>query len=91
MDRTDSPAIKMRLSRDGGISWPEDTEISLHQSDLSSQTRDKKSLQDTWTELGQYSLGLPQPALLADGCILVVYYAGSANDSTSILWMVVKA
>ena len=80
----------MRLSGDGGDSWPESTEISLHQSDLSSQTRDKKSLQDTWTELEQYSLGLPQPALLANGRILVVFYAGSSNELTSILWAVVK-
>jgi len=90
VDRTGSPAIKMRLSRDGGDSWPESTEISLHQSDLSSQIRDKNSLQDTWTELEQYSLGLPQTALLASGCILVVYYAGSSNELTSILWAVVK-
>jgi hypothetical protein len=90
VDRTGSPQINMRFSDDHGASWPQSSQILLHESGLSSQTLDKVSMADTWTELGQYSMGLPQSALLTNGGILVVYYAGERNDLTDILWSVVR-
>jgi hypothetical protein len=89
VNRTESPRIEMRFSNDGA-NWPEHSRIDLHTSDLDSQTLDKSSMADTWTELGQYSLGLPQAALLANGDVLVLYYAGLSNNQTDIHWCVVR-
>ena len=87
VDRTGPPVIKMRISSDCGITWPDNTEIVLHQSGPGSQTWKKKSMQDTWAEMGKFSVGLPTTALLENGDVLVVYYSGLHTDQTDVRWV----
>ena len=43
-------------------------------------------MQDAWTEMGAFSVGLPATARLAEGDVLVVYYAGPETDLTDVRW-----
>ena len=87
VDRTGAPEIKMRLSRDGGRTWPEDTQMTIAQAEGGSQSESKHSTQDAWHEMENFSIGLPQTAALPDGGFIVVYYAGSHTDRTGIHWV----
>jgi hypothetical protein len=86
VDRTGAPQIKLRLSDDGGRTWPDASESTLYGLDAASQSRRKDSMQDAWAEMGRFSVGLPATAPLPDGGLLVVYYAGPDTDLTSIEW-----
>lgn len=86
VDRTGSPAIKMRVSRDNGRAWRDETELIIYALKLGSQTVKKESMQDAWAEIAKYSVGLPFTALLHNGDILVVFYTGPENDVTDIHW-----
>lgn len=90
VDRTGPPAIKMRRSTDGGRSFPDGTEITIHESALPKQEGEKETMQDAWAEMEKFSLGLPCTAPLPDGGILVMYYAGPKTDVTSVLWAVIR-
>ncbi len=91
VDRTDVPTIKVRASGDGGRTWPEATEVVIDRAVVERQTRDKRVMQDAWAEMGEFSLGLPDTALLPDGDLLVVYYAGPRTDLTDVRWARVRA
>jgi len=91
VDRTGSPAIKLRLSGDGGRTWPQSSEMTLYQAQLPAQTERKGSMQDAWSEMAKFSVGLPATTALANGDLLVVYYAGAETDHTSIEWVRVRA
>jgi BNR repeat-like domain len=90
VDRTQAPAIKLRVSSDGGKTWPPATETVLYQARLGPQSGTKGSLQEAWTEMERFSLGLPATARLPDGDILVVFYAGPEPDLTDICWLRVR-
>ena len=87
VDRGGPPAIKARVSRDGGRTWPTGTEVTLYDSAAGSQTRRKRAMEDAWAEMGQFSVGLPATAPLPGGEVLVVYYAGPRADHTRIEWV----
>jgi hypothetical protein len=87
VDRTAAPAIKLRVSSDGGKTWPDTTEMTLYQPELASQAGKKSSIQDAWSEMERFSLGLPATARLANGDFLVVFYAGPGPDLTDIRWL----
>jgi len=86
VDRTASPVIKLRVSKDRGRTWPNETEMIVYQAEVASQTKAKSTMQDAWAEMGKFSVGLPATAPLPDGDVLVVYYAGPATDQTDIQW-----
>jgi len=86
VDRTSNPVIKMRLSEDGGSTWIQNSELIIYGSQTETQTWDKRTMQDAWSEMGKFSTGLPTTAILPDGSILVVYYSGYHNDLTNICW-----
>lgn len=86
VDRSGVPQIKMRASRDGGRTWPEDSEISIEQAQMPNQNRQKNSMQDAWSEMAAFSLGLPATAVAPNGDTLVVYYSGASTDRTDIQW-----
>ena len=90
VDRSAGVQIKARISSDGGLSWPEAGELTIH-GDRASETVEKDSMQDAWTEMGRFSIGLPATAALADDRILVVYYSGPNTDLTHIEWALVSA
>ncbi len=91
VDRTVGAQIKARVSHDGGVTWPQEGEIVLAGDDFVQQTADKDSMQDAWTEMGKFSLGLPATAALGEDRFLVVYYAGPETDLTHIEWALVQA
>jgi hypothetical protein len=86
VDRINTPVIKARVSKDGGRTWPKATEIMISQSTKVSQTQNKRTMQDAWSEMGKFSIGLPATARINDREFLVVYYSGSHTDETSVLW-----
>ncbi len=91
VDRTGPPVIKMRISSDNGKRYPDNTEIIIYRAETKAQTWNKRSMQDAWAEMGKFSVGLPATALLPNGDILVVYYAGPIPDHTDIQWVRVCA
>ena len=87
VDRTNEPVIKCRLSTDGGRTWPEDTQLLLHGTDLETQTWKKQDMKDAWAEMGEFSVGLPDTAPLSGDEFLAVYYAGPRTDLTDVHWV----
>jgi len=85
VNRTAEPAIEWRISSDGGKTWPENSGGTIYRASMS-QTKEKGTLQKAWTEMEQFSLGLPATAKLLNDEILVVFYAGPKADLTSIRW-----
>lgn len=90
VDRTGAPAIRVRRSEDGGRHWPEDSVLTVYASQGVSQTREKQTMGDAWSEMYDFSVGLPHAARLPGGGALVVYYAGPKTDATGIRWAVVR-
>jgi hypothetical protein len=86
VDRAGAPAIRCRFSADGGRTWPESTRLSIYESGLAGQTVAKSGMNDAWSEMGKFSVGLPATAALPNGDILVVYYAGPGADRTNVMW-----
>jgi hypothetical protein len=91
VDRSGAPQIRMRASKDGGRTWPEESQIVLAQPALATQTREKHTMQDAWAEMADFSLGLPATALARNGDAVVVYYAGPSTDQTDVKWIRVRA
>jgi hypothetical protein len=91
VDRTRAPRILLRTSEDRGRTWPQRSEIVLHESDLPLQTALKSNMNETWAEMNRFSLGLPAATLTDEGDLLVVYYAGHEPDLTAIHWVRVAA
>ena len=87
VDRSATPIIKLRVSSDGGRTWPEATELILDDRLNKEQEGNKASMQDAWSEMAAFSVGLPTTAGLTDGSILVIYYAGPATDHTGLYWV----
>jgi len=87
MDRTSRPILKARVSSDGGATWPDATEAVLFDRGPENQTVKKGSMQDAWSEMGKFSLGLPATAALPGGEVLVVFYNGPTTDRTSIQYV----
>lgn len=87
VDREGTPLIKLRASSDGGRSWPRDTEVILDDSAARAQQGSKSGMQDAWSEMGKFSVGLPRTAALPEGDVLVVYYAGPETDHTGVHWV----
>lgn len=90
VDREAEPILKLRVSSDNGNTWPGDSERELFRLPARTQTEQKSSMQDAWSEMMKFSLGLPTTALLANGDVLVVFYAGPHNDDTDIHWMRIR-
>ncbi len=89
VNREGAPSIRARISTDG-IHFPAESELIIHDSAARSQTVKKDNMQDAWSEMGKYSIGLPDAVLLPDGDILVVFYSGDHHDQTSVHWARIK-
>ena len=86
VDRTTAPAIRCRISDDGGRSWPNESTLSIYETTLDAQTTSKGDMADTWAEMRKFSVGLPATAALPNGDFIVVYHAGKIADHTDIRW-----
>ncbi len=84
IDRTGSPTIKVRKSIDGGITWPEESELTVFDSEQMKQDKEKSSMSEMWSEMYRFSVGFPSIAVTTEGNLLVCYYSGGDTDSTSI-------
>jgi hypothetical protein len=82
VDRSGAPEIKMRVSHDRGRTWLADSEIVLERPQLANQSLQKSSMQDAWSEMAAFSLGLPATAVAGNGDIVAVYYSGLSTDQT---------
>jgi hypothetical protein len=91
VDRTAAPTIKCRTSADGGRTWPAETERVIHDRALHTQTRVKRSMQDAWSEMSAFSIGLPDAVELPGGDVLVTYYSGDQADLTDVRWARLRA
>ena len=91
VDRERVPVIKLRVSADGGRTWPQATELALDDRLERAQQGGKASMQDAWSEMAAFSLGLPTSTRLPGGEVLVVYYAGPKADHTGLYWVRVGA
>ena len=87
VDRRGTPAIKLRLSPDGARTWPASTELVLDDRLNRAQQGGKSSMQDAWSEMAAFSVGLPTTVGLPEGDVLVVYYAGPRPDHTGLYWV----
>ncbi len=91
VDRTATPAIKLRISDDDGASWPDDTELTLYDSEKQPSTSGKRDLKKAWSEMYEFSVGLPTITETASGDIVAAYYAGPEADQTGIEWVRISA
>ncbi len=90
VDRFGVPSIKMRISSDDGRTFPAETESTMYRINGSIQKKEEGSIQNAWAEMEKFSIGLPITALLHNGDILVLFYAGSETDKTDVRWVRVK-
>ncbi len=86
VDRTAIPAIKLRVSSDGGHTWPAETELEIYRHDGKSQSVPNVDMNEAWNEMTAFSVGLPDTVGLPDGNVLVTYYVGPTTDHTAINW-----
>lgn len=86
VDRQGPPKIKLRLSADNGQSFDPNTDLVIYDRAGDSQTITKApgTSADAWAEMEAFSVGLPDAVRLSDISILVVYYAGTDRDHTSL-------
>lgn len=89
VDRTGEPIIMARLSADGGKSFPEQTNITIHQR-TSGHRLQTRSHEEAWEEMFAFRLGLPDAVLLPGGDVLVLYYTGDDPDHTDVEWVRIK-
>jgi hypothetical protein len=90
VDRERTPTIMLRVSEDGGRTWPGTSAQVLDDCLAQAQQGDKGSMQEAWSEMAAFSLGLPTSAGLPDSEILVVYYAGPKADHTGLYWVRIR-
>lgn len=86
VDRSGAPKITVRRSEDNGVTWPDKNTLVVYDSAGATQTREKSSMQDAWSEMYAFSVGLPSVAPLPGGGGLLVYYAGPETNATGIHW-----
>jgi len=82
VDRHGTGTIDARLSADGGASWDGTPPLTVysHASAVEGSGRLEK-----FTDWDKWDFGRPQAALLPDGDVMVVYYAG-VGQRTGIHW-----
>lgn len=91
MDRTAKPALKLRLSRDGGLTWPPESERTLDDFGHLMRAVGHSTMQDAWAEMGAFASGLPATSRTRDGGLLIAYYAGPHTDHTDIHWILLPS
>jgi len=87
VERGKVPELKARVSLDGGVRWPAESERLLAASQSRNATLDKDGMGDAWEEMFAFSMGLPATARCQNGDMVVVYYSGEHPDQTSIEWI----
>lgn len=82
IDRSITPTITVRTSRDRGISY-EDA-LVIYQSEMPKQDSRMISMNDAWEEMVKFSVGHPNLLYLGNKEVLAYFYAGDHCDQTEI-------
>src|SRR5262249_10656805 len=80
VDRDRPGTLRLWQSPDGGGSWPESECLTVHAHEERaqlSQGRDNIDFKQYWEDMGKWSFGHPAIRPLADGQVLLAYYAGT--------------
>jgi hypothetical protein len=83
VDRNISRTIKLYETKDGGMSFESSEPLTVYSAD--SGCPEDGSLNEQLVEMGNWCYGLPSGCLLADGTVMITYYAGN-DKSTDIKW-----
>lgn len=92
VDRDQPGTLTLWQSLDGGVTWPSDTRLVVHQhAELAqlSQGREQIDFAQYWEDMGKWSFGHPAIRRLSDDRLLLAFYAGSP-DRMSIHWARVR-
>ena len=82
--RHDPPSLRALLSADGGQTWDREGELVFYAKDLArreSGMQGKRDFGDYWADMNIWTFGHPAVVQLANGELMVAYYAG---DSTAM-------
>jgi len=82
VDRGQSGTLALWSSPDGGVTWPHADRFVVYTHDeraALSQGRDHIDFKQYWEDMGKWSFGHPAARLLADGRLLLAWYAGSPD------------
>jgi len=92
VDRDQPGTLTLWQSPDGGITWPNDARLVVHQqAELAklSQGRENVDFAQYWEDMGKWTFGHPAIRRLSDDRLLLAFYAGSP-DQMSIHWARVR-
>ena len=81
-------AIMAAESPDFGRTWDAASATVVYRSehDEEAGSRAGRALVDTWSDMTEWRYGHPRAALLADGTVFVVFYAGATSSVTDVRW-----
>jgi len=88
VNRTQPGTMSLWCSPDGGVTWPEEERLIVHTHDERAALTQGPSHIDFnqyWEDMGRWSFGHPALRLLADGHLLLAWYAGTP-ECMSIHW-----
>ncbi len=88
VDRGRPATMTLWTSADGGATWPASDRCVIYTHDeraALSQTGENVDFKQYWEDMGKWSFGHPAIRSLADGRLLVAWYAG-APDCMSLRW-----
>lgn len=88
IDRTSSPVITVRTSRDHGRNYEES--LVVYKRSLDKQDSRNISMNDAWDEMVKFSVGHPNLVRINDREIMAYYYAGDHCDNTHIEYVLVS-
>ncbi len=92
VDRDQPGTLTLWQSPDGGVTWPADSRLAVHQqAELAklSQGREQIDFAQYWEDMGKWTFGHPAIRRLSDDRLLLAFYAGSP-ERMSIHWARVR-
>ena len=92
VDRGRPGTMTLWCSPDGGASWPAEDRLVIYTHDeraAITQGRENIDFKEYWEDMCKWSFGHPAIRLLADGRLLLAWYAGSP-DCMSLRWARVR-
>ncbi|MEE3369373.1 MAG: sialidase family protein [Planctomycetota bacterium] len=81
-------SLRLMVSSDQGVTWDRETELVVYASTGTPERGigDQATYDEFWDAMGTWSFGHPSAAVLADGSLLLVFYAGPNESSLSVHW-----
>ena len=82
-------SLRLMVSSDQGVTWDRETELVVYTSAATPERGigDQTTYDEFWDAMGTWSFGHPSAAVLADGTLLLVFYAGPNESSLSVHWV----